>query len=70
LAQVALRDNYVKPQFTDSDTFEIVEGRHPMGEVRSLDPLSTYLLDEQSKHCDLTHSSQILSRFLSRVEAK
>jgi DNA mismatch repair protein MSH3 len=37
LAQVALRDNYVKPQFTDrdddSDTLEIIDGRHPMGRV-------------------------------------
>ncbi|KAJ7940789.1 muts domain V-domain-containing protein [Mycena leptocephala] len=38
LAQVALRDNYVKPQFTDSDTFEIVEGRHPMVEALRSDP--------------------------------
>ncbi|KAJ7343625.1 muts domain V-domain-containing protein [Mycena albidolilacea] len=38
LAQVALRDNYVKPQFTDDDTFEIVDGRHPMVEALRSDP--------------------------------
>ncbi|KAJ7470616.1 muts domain V-domain-containing protein [Mycena latifolia] len=42
LAQVALRDNYVKPQFTDrdgdSDILEIVDGRHPMVEALRSDP--------------------------------
>ncbi|KAJ6547415.1 muts domain V-domain-containing protein [Mycena capillaripes] len=38
LAQVALRDNYVKPQFTESATFEIIEGRHPMVEALRSDP--------------------------------
>ncbi|KAJ7751996.1 DNA mismatch repair protein MSH3 [Mycena metata] len=39
LAQVALRDNYVKPEFTDgSDTLEIVDGRHPMVEALRSDP--------------------------------
>ncbi|KAJ6546536.1 DNA mismatch repair protein MSH3 [Mycena vulgaris] len=41
-AQVALRDNYVKPEFTDrdgdSDTLEIVDGRHPMVEALRSDP--------------------------------
>ncbi|KAJ7098058.1 DNA mismatch repair protein MSH3 [Mycena belliarum] len=42
LAHVALRDNYVKPQFTDdddnSDTLEIIDGRHPMVEALRPDP--------------------------------
>ncbi|KAF8212388.1 muts domain V-domain-containing protein [Mycena galopus ATCC 62051] len=38
LAQVALQDNYVKPQFTDDDTLEIVGGRHPMVEALRSDP--------------------------------
>ncbi|KAJ7694222.1 muts domain V-domain-containing protein [Mycena rosella] len=41
LAQVASRDNYVKPQFTDredEDTLEIVNGRHPMVEALRSDP--------------------------------
>ncbi|KAJ7046634.1 muts domain V-domain-containing protein [Mycena alexandri] len=39
LALVALRDNYVKPEFTDgSDTLEIVDGRHPMVEALRSDP--------------------------------
>jgi hypothetical protein len=42
---VALRDNYVKPQFTDDDTFEIVDGRHPMGELLALYFGSTSDLD-------------------------
>ncbi|KAJ7172624.1 muts domain V-domain-containing protein [Mycena filopes] len=39
LAQVALQDNYVKPEFIEgSDTFEIVDGRHPMVEALRPDP--------------------------------
>ncbi|KAJ7273569.1 muts domain V-domain-containing protein [Mycena haematopus] len=38
LAQVALQDNYVKPQFSDDGAFEIVEGRHPMVEALRSDP--------------------------------
>ncbi|KAJ7740749.1 muts domain V-domain-containing protein [Mycena maculata] len=39
LAQVALRDSYVKPQFIDdADTLEIVDGRHPMVEALRSDP--------------------------------
>ncbi|KAK7014986.1 DNA mismatch repair protein MSH3 [Favolaschia claudopus] len=38
LAQVALQENYVKPQFVDDDTFEIVQGRHPMVEALRSDP--------------------------------
>jgi len=30
LAQVALKENYVRPEFTDDDSLEIEEGRHPM----------------------------------------
>ncbi|KAJ7083832.1 DNA mismatch repair protein MSH3 [Mycena crocata] len=40
LALVALRDNYVKPQFTDDDddVLEIIDGRHPMIEALRSDP--------------------------------
>ncbi|KAF8652763.1 hypothetical protein AX16_004259 [Volvariella volvacea WC 439] len=38
LALVALQDNYVKPEFADDDTLEIVDGRHPMIEVIRPDP--------------------------------
>ena len=37
-AHVALRKNYVRPQFTDSDMLEIVDGRHPMIEELRSDP--------------------------------
>ncbi|KAG6831187.1 hypothetical protein H0H92_012327 [Tricholoma furcatifolium] len=38
LAQVALQENYVRPTFTDDDTLEIVDGRHPMVEALRPDP--------------------------------
>ncbi|KZT11630.1 uncharacterized protein LAESUDRAFT_734417 [Laetiporus sulphureus 93-53] len=38
LARVALQEGYVKPQFTEDDTLEIVEGRHPMVEVLRSEP--------------------------------
>ncbi|KAF8061576.1 DNA mismatch repair protein MSH3 [Lyophyllum atratum] len=38
LALVALQDNYVRPTFTDDDTLEIVDGRHPMVESLRPDP--------------------------------
>ncbi|KAF5324788.1 hypothetical protein D9611_004290 [Ephemerocybe angulata] len=38
LAQVALQENYVKPEFVDDDVLEIEEGRHPMVEVLRSDP--------------------------------
>ncbi|TFK42973.1 muts domain V-domain-containing protein [Crucibulum laeve] len=37
-AQVALQDNYVRPEFTDEGILEIVEGRHPMVEALRNDP--------------------------------
>lgn len=37
-AHIALRKNYVRPQFTDSDMLEIVDGRHPMIEELRSDP--------------------------------
>ncbi|KAK2460594.1 hypothetical protein APHAL10511_007064 [Amanita phalloides] len=37
-AHVALRNNYVRPQFTDIDMLEIVDGRHPMIEELRSDP--------------------------------
>jgi len=37
-AHVALRKNYVRPQFTDSDMLEIIDGRHPMIEELRSDP--------------------------------
>ncbi|KAJ7685045.1 DNA mismatch repair protein MSH3 [Mycena polygramma] len=51
LAQVALRDNYVKPQFTDSGVFEIVEGRHPMVEALRSDPFvpNSILFSEEGR---------------------
>lgn len=38
LAHVALQENYVRPSFTDDDTLEIVDGRHPMVESLRSDP--------------------------------
>jgi len=38
LAQVALQENYVRPEFTDSDCLEIIDGRHPMIEAYSDNP--------------------------------
>ncbi|KAF9466351.1 DNA mismatch repair protein MSH3 [Collybia nuda] len=38
LALVALQENYVRPDFTDDDTLEIVDGRHPMVEALRSDP--------------------------------
>jgi DNA mismatch repair protein MSH3 len=38
LALVALQDGYVKPIFTEEDTIEIVDGRHPMVEALRSDP--------------------------------
>lgn len=38
LAHVALRENYVKPEFVDEDVLEIQEGRHPMVEELRSDP--------------------------------
>lgn len=38
LAQVALQEGYVRPQFVDEDVLEIIEGRHPMVEVLRSDP--------------------------------
>ena len=39
LALVAMRNNYVKPQFTaEQDVLEIVDGRHPMVEALRADP--------------------------------
>lgn len=38
LAQVALQEKYVRPQFTDDDTLEIIDGRHPMIEAFSDNP--------------------------------
>jgi len=38
LALVALQDNYVRPSFTNDDTLDIVDGRHPMAEVLRSDP--------------------------------
>ncbi|KAF8959081.1 DNA mismatch repair protein MSH3 [Flammula alnicola] len=38
LAQVALQENYVRPEFTEDDTLEIVDGRHPMIEAYSENP--------------------------------
>ncbi|KIM49419.1 hypothetical protein M413DRAFT_6469 [Hebeloma cylindrosporum] len=38
LAQVALQANYVRPEFTDGDCLEIIDGRHPMIEVYSHNP--------------------------------
>ncbi|KAG6896947.1 hypothetical protein C0992_005153 [Termitomyces sp. T32_za158] len=38
LALVALQENYVRPTFTDDDTLEIIDGRHPMVEALRPDP--------------------------------
>ena len=38
LAQVALQKDYVRPEFTNDDRLEIVDGRHPMIESFNEDP--------------------------------
>lgn len=38
LARVALDPGYVKPEFTDDDSLEIIEGRHPMVEAITSKP--------------------------------
>ena len=38
LAQVALQANYVRPEFTDDNMLEIIDGRHPMVEALSSHP--------------------------------
>jgi DNA mismatch repair protein MSH3 len=38
LAHVALQANYVRPEFTDDNMIEIIDGRHPMVEALSSDP--------------------------------
>ncbi|KDQ59554.1 hypothetical protein JAAARDRAFT_625109 [Jaapia argillacea MUCL 33604] len=38
LASVAVQPGYVRPKFTEDDTLEIVEGRHPMVEALRSDP--------------------------------
>ncbi|KAF9533444.1 DNA mismatch repair protein MSH3 [Crepidotus variabilis] len=38
LAHVALQENYVRPEFTDDDALEIVDGKHPMVVVYSDHP--------------------------------
>jgi hypothetical protein len=38
LATVAALPGYSKPQFTEEDVLEIVQGRHPMGEAIRSDP--------------------------------
>ncbi|KAH7922832.1 hypothetical protein BV22DRAFT_1113691 [Leucogyrophana mollusca] len=37
-AHVALQEGYVRPEFTEEDTLEIVQGRHPMVEALRSDP--------------------------------
>ncbi|KAJ7489851.1 muts domain V-domain-containing protein [Mycena galericulata] len=54
LAQVALQENYVKPQFTDgneSNILEVVDGRHPMVEALRSDPFvpNTMLFTNESR---------------------
>ncbi|EGN95451.1 hypothetical protein SERLA73DRAFT_59941 [Serpula lacrymans var. lacrymans S7.3] len=44
-AQVALQDGYVRPQFTDEDKLEIIEGRHPMVEALRSDPFVPNSID-------------------------
>ena len=38
LALISLQGNYVRPEFTEEDVFEIEEGRHPMVEAVSSNP--------------------------------
>ncbi|KAJ7285697.1 DNA mismatch repair protein MSH3 [Mycena rebaudengoi] len=50
-AQVALRENYVKPEFTEEPILEIVDGRHPMVEALRSDPFvanSVYMGGEEA----------------------
>jgi DNA mismatch repair protein MSH3 len=37
-AQVALQENYVRPEFTNDNVLEIIDGRHPMVEAYSNEP--------------------------------
>jgi DNA mismatch repair protein MSH3 len=38
LAQISLQENYIRPEFTDGDCLEIIDGRHPMIEAYSNNP--------------------------------
>ncbi|KAF8843625.1 hypothetical protein BDN67DRAFT_964104 [Paxillus ammoniavirescens] len=38
LAHVALQDGYVRPEFTDEDVLDVIDGRHPMVEALRSDP--------------------------------
>lgn len=38
LAQVALQEGYTRPEFTDDDRLEVLDGRHPIIEAHSNDP--------------------------------
>ena len=38
LAHIALQDGYVRPELTDEDTLDIIDGRHPMVEALRSDP--------------------------------
>ncbi|KAJ6630634.1 DNA mismatch repair protein MSH3 [Mycena sp. CBHHK59/15] len=49
LAQVALRANYVRPEFTDDDSLAIVDGRHPMVEALKSDPFIANTVDMGGK---------------------
>ncbi|TFK27399.1 DNA mismatch repair protein MSH3 [Coprinopsis marcescibilis] len=52
LAHIALRDDYVRPEFVEDDVLEIVEGRHPMTEELRSDPYipnSVYMGDNKPR---------------------
>lgn len=51
LALVAVREGYVRPQFSDEDIVEIEEGRHPMVEALRDDPFvpNTVRMDPRHK---------------------
>ncbi|KIK97398.1 hypothetical protein PAXRUDRAFT_824943 [Paxillus rubicundulus Ve08.2h10] len=38
LAHIALQDGYVRPEFTDEDVLDVIDGRHPMVEALRSDP--------------------------------
>lgn len=54
LALVAVREGYVRPQFSDNDVMEIKEGRHPMVEALRNDPFVPNTVQMNPRHKIIT----------------
>lgn len=62
---MAKQNNYVRPEFTDDDVLEIVDGRHPMVEVVKSDPFvpnTVRMGGENSKSKIITGANMGVSR--------